>query len=326
MVMTERSTAVGVFTDRVQAERAIEELHRAGFDDEQIGFVARNGERMVDNVGNSDSRAETVTGAATGAVSGGIIGGIAGAAASLLIPGLGPAIAGGMLAAALGGAVLGAAAGGFAGALATMGVPEEEARYYESQLGAGRVILTVNASGRFQDAAAILRANGAYDAGSYYGQKIAADANLTPEEYAVQATPVEVAQQDAGIVPGFGTYTHNIGPGVEHPRGENVPPGPGSLTHEYPPDAPNSPSDVPPGPGGVTREYPQKTEKDAEDVLPRPEPDIYTPTAPGVSPGPGDPSPVPEEADPDTSEPTQKRLRPTERPGGNNIPQGGTSR
>ncbi|HLG61496.1 MAG TPA: hypothetical protein VKY19_06165 [Ktedonosporobacter sp.] len=328
MTMTERSTAVGVFSERPQAERAIAELHHAGFSDEQIGFVARNGDKMAESMGNGDTRAETVAGAATGAVSGGIIGGVAGAAASLLIPGLGPAIAGGILAAALGGAVLGAAAGGFAGALATMGVPEEEARYYESQLNSGRVILTVNAPGRYQDAVAILRANGAYDAGAYYSQRMVAD-NSAPAngDYTVQEAPGEVDRQQAGIVPGFGTYTHTIGPGVEHsyqgsqveaPRNEPVPPGPGSLAHEYPQ---SSPENVPPGPGGVTREG---TEGEAGDTLPRPGPDIYTPTAPG----PGNPPAVPEETAtaPSEDEETRKLKRPEIGPGGENIPRGSSGR
>ncbi len=38
----EHSPAVGVFTDRTQAERAIEALEHAGFTDEQIGFVRRS--------------------------------------------------------------------------------------------------------------------------------------------------------------------------------------------------------------------------------------------------------------------------------------------
>lgn len=332
MTMTERSTAVGVFTERSQAERAITELHHAGFSDDQIGFVARNGDKLAESMGKGDSRAETVAGAATGAVSGGIIGGVAGAAASLLIPGLGPAIAGGILAAALGGAALGAAAGGFAGALATMGVPEEEARYYESQLNSGRVILTVDAPGRYQDAVAILRANGAYDAGSYYSQRMVADGDMPANgNSTVQEVPGEVDQRNDGIVPGFGTYTHTIWPGVEnsHPgsqveasRGKRVPPGPGSPTHEYPPD---SSENVPPGPGGVTREG---TEGEAEDIPPRPEPDIYTPTAPAVPPGPGNPPPVPEETDSAISkdEETRKLRRSEIRPGGENIPRGGSGR
>lgn len=332
MTMTERSTAVGVFTERSQAERAIEELHHAGFSSDQIGFVARNGDNVADGMRESDARVETVASAATGAVSGGIIGGIAGATASLLIPGLGPAIAGGILGAALGGAALGAAAGGFAGALVAMEVPEEEARYYESQLNSGRVILTVNALGRYQDAVAILRANGAYDAGSYYSQRMVADAAVPATgSDTVQDAPAAISQPDNGVVPGFGAYTHTTGPEVEHahqgsrteaPRDEEVPPGPGSPTHEYPQ---SSPENVPPGPGGVTREG---TEGETKNAPPRPEPDVYTPASPAVPPGPGNPPPVPQEADPGTAEDeeTRKLKRPEVRPGGDNIPLGGSNR
>ncbi len=364
MTMTERSTAVGVFTERSQAERTIAELRHAGFGDDQIGFVARDNDKMANNsMGNGDARTETVASAATGAISGGIIGGVAGAAASLLMPALGPAIAGGILGIALGGAALGAAAGGFAGALAAMGVPEEEARYYESQLGSGRVILTVDAPGRYQEAVAILRANGAYDAVSYSSQRIGNNDGIPAT---VQEAPSEFDQQNDGIVPGFGTYTHTIGPEVEYsrwgsqveaPRDENVPPGPGSPTHEYPPGSPEnvppgpgspaheyppgspenvppgpgspaheyppgSPENVPPGPGGVTREG---TEEEPTSPLPRPEPDVYTPASPAVPPGPGNP-PVPEEANQDASEETRKLKRPEVRPGGDNIPLGGSDR
>jgi len=37
----QRSTVVGVFHDRDLAERAIDELHRLGFHDEEIGFAQR---------------------------------------------------------------------------------------------------------------------------------------------------------------------------------------------------------------------------------------------------------------------------------------------
>jgi hypothetical protein len=42
MAVIERSTVVGVFTDRIQAEQAINELRRAGFSDDQIGFILRS--------------------------------------------------------------------------------------------------------------------------------------------------------------------------------------------------------------------------------------------------------------------------------------------
>src|SRR5947209_1496814 len=169
MATIERSTVVGVFTGRLQAEQAINELRRAGFSDDQIGFILRG--NPVGESTEGETGSDPGAGAAAGAVSGGVIGGVLGAAASLLIPGLGPAIAGGILAATLGGAAIGAAAGGIIGALTDIGVPEEEARYYQGEFEAGRVIVTVRADGREQEARDILRQNGARDAtdraGSY---------------------------------------------------------------------------------------------------------------------------------------------------------------
>src|SRR5438067_1415826 len=166
MTPKDNRVVVGVFQDRTMAERAVEQLKNAGFRDDQIGFVVRD--RGGDQgIGATDETAGTGTtgeGAAVGAISGGILGGIIGAAAALLIPGIGPVVAGGILATTLAGAAVGAAAGGLLGALTKMGVPEEEARYYESEFQAGRTIVTVQPDGRQQEALDILRRNGAYDA------------------------------------------------------------------------------------------------------------------------------------------------------------------
>lgn len=163
----ERSTVVGVFEMRSQADAAIHELQEAGFRDEQLGFVVRNGEHGVENETNEN---DTGSGAVAGVVSGGIIGGVVGAAAALLVPGVGPAIAGGILIAVLGGVVFGAAAGGILGALTAMGIPEEEARYYESEFSSGRTIITVQTADRQQEATSILHRNGGYDAGTRFVQ------------------------------------------------------------------------------------------------------------------------------------------------------------
>src|SRR5262249_9740746 len=63
-----------------------------------------------------------------------------------------------------GGAAAGAAAGGIVGALIGLGIPEEEAHYYESEFKAGRVIVTVRADGRYNEAWDILHRHGAYNA------------------------------------------------------------------------------------------------------------------------------------------------------------------
>ena len=170
MTMTDRSTVVGVFELRSEADEAIYELQRAGFRDEQIGFIVRNEDTGADTTVEDGNTGETAPGAAVGAVSGGIIGGVIGAAAALLIPGIGPAIAGGILVAVLGGAAIGAAAGGIVGALVGMGVPEEEAHYYAGEFHSGRTLVTVRADGRQQEAINILHHYGGYDAGTRLGQ------------------------------------------------------------------------------------------------------------------------------------------------------------
>jgi gas vesicle protein len=151
MAMTQKPVAVGVFMEEAQARKAIEELRRAGFNDDEMGFLAR-------------ARTE-------GMVSGGVVGGVVGAAAAILIPGFGPAIAGGILAATLGGAALGAAAGGIIGSLVGLGVTEKDARFYQSELEAGRTIITVTTSDDtgHDEAVQIMRNNGAYDAATREG-------------------------------------------------------------------------------------------------------------------------------------------------------------
>ncbi len=160
-MMTDRSTVVGIFPTRTLMEQAIEELHRAGFHENQIGFIARNGEILSTGTGT-----ESVVGATTGAVGGGMLGGLLGAVAALLIPGLGPAVAGGILSAALGGATLGAVAGSFIGALTSMGITEEEASHYQLELTRGGILVVVKDTERQAEALAILHRCGAYDTGT----------------------------------------------------------------------------------------------------------------------------------------------------------------
>lgn len=100
MAMTERSTIVGVFTEPGLADRAIEELERAGFRDDHLSLFS--------HLTGSDRK--------------------------------------------------------IIKKLESMGVPEEEAGYYQGELDLGRTIVTVEAGDRQEDALEILRANGAYDA------------------------------------------------------------------------------------------------------------------------------------------------------------------
>jgi hypothetical protein len=69
---TQRATVIGVFADHQQADRAVEELRRAGFRSDQTGVAARD----VDNAYAADKGTKVVIGAATGAVAGAGVGGL----------------------------------------------------------------------------------------------------------------------------------------------------------------------------------------------------------------------------------------------------------
>jgi outer membrane lipoprotein SlyB len=98
-----------------------------------------------------------------GVATGGAIGGAAGLLAgvgALAIPGIGPLVAAGPIAAALSGAVT----GGIAGGLIDWGIPEESGRRYEDRVKEGKIVAAVRSNDdKVEDAADILRRNGAYD-------------------------------------------------------------------------------------------------------------------------------------------------------------------
>ena len=161
---TPRTTLVGVFEDRNAAERAVAELERNNFKNDQVGFAIRGtGDpeqrgMISDAQGTKDGRG-AVAGAATGAG----LGAILGAAAAMLLPGFGPVLAGGILAMAFGGAVAGTAVGGIFGAMTGLGVSEDEAKDLQSEFESGRAIVAVKAGPRATEAAEIMRRHGGYD-------------------------------------------------------------------------------------------------------------------------------------------------------------------
>lgn len=161
--MSDRTTAIALFDDRTQAQRAIDELKRAGFTDKEIGVTARefdaDGKVLDDKAGTHAGK-----GAATGVAAGAGVGALWGLGILAgILPAIGPAIAGGTLAAILSSAAAGAATAGLAGALIGAGIPEDEANYYDSEFRAGRTLVTVRADGRLSEAQTILQRNGGYD-------------------------------------------------------------------------------------------------------------------------------------------------------------------
>jgi len=167
MAHTKRSTVVGVFEDHRQAQQAVEELKRAGFREDEIGVISHNQDRGSTRAEADDRASHAGTGAVTGAVTGAGAGALwaIGIAAGVL-PAIGPVVAGGILASILASAAGTAVAGGIVGALIGLGIPEEEAHYYESEFKSGRTIVTVKTESRYDEARGILHRFGAYDRSS----------------------------------------------------------------------------------------------------------------------------------------------------------------
>jgi uncharacterized membrane protein len=152
-------TVLGVFENTSQAERAVDDLQRQGFNRKEISIVAKESK-----VGRGDrSRGDMEAGQdiSGGITTGGAIGGVAGLLAgvgALAIPGLGPIVAAGPIAAALSGAVT----GGIAGGLIDWGIPEDVGQRFEQRVREGKILAVVRTDdNKINEAADIFRRHGA---------------------------------------------------------------------------------------------------------------------------------------------------------------------
>jgi uncharacterized protein (TIGR02271 family) len=149
-----RKTVIGVFENRAAAERAVASLKADGYKDDQIGLIGK------DSAGASQAGKGAAIGAGVGAVA---TAGIGAAVMTGIIPVVGPVLALGPIAATLINLAGGAAGGGLAGALVGYGIPDEDAKFYENELKAGRYLVTVDACDRVEKARTIYAREGGYD-------------------------------------------------------------------------------------------------------------------------------------------------------------------
>ena len=144
---TEYELLTGTFRDRESAERAYDSLLRRGYSKDEINVLMSDetrtryfADRTKDDLGT-----KAAEGGLAGAAVGGTVGAIAGAlamAGTLAIPGVGIVLAG-PVAAALAGLGAGAATGGLVGTLIGAGIPEDQAKAYESDLKSGGILVAV---------------------------------------------------------------------------------------------------------------------------------------------------------------------------------------
>ena len=166
MTLPKQTTCVALFNNRLQAHDAILALRGAGFSSDSIGLFGPEGEATGLKSDPLATRWEEGTGigAATGAVTGM---GLGLAVLSGLIPPLGPVVAGGTLVALLASAGAGASVGTILGGLAGMGIPEDDAKFYEGKLHEGKSMVTIDADDRHAEAEEILTAHGGHLRESY---------------------------------------------------------------------------------------------------------------------------------------------------------------
>jgi len=139
------NSVFAIATTQGQVERIIEQLQNHGFAASEISVLMPDTSGTADfgHVKSSKASEGVAAGAATGGVAGGALGLLAGIG-SLAIPGLGPFIAAGPIMAALSGAAVGAATGGIVGGLIGLGIPEIEAKRYETKLRKGNYLVAVH--------------------------------------------------------------------------------------------------------------------------------------------------------------------------------------
>jgi hypothetical protein len=145
-------SAIGIYATATQAEVGVDMLITKGFKSAGISLLLPEQPNNATQGANGAAQPAPQTtkigsASAVGATAGGALGGalalLVGAGA-LAIPGVGPFIAAGPLMAGLAGLGLGGAVGGLGGALVGMGLPEDEAKRYLSQVRTGHTLLIVH--------------------------------------------------------------------------------------------------------------------------------------------------------------------------------------
>lgn len=165
----------GLFRDQQSLSNAVDALHGAGFFSADISALLPDSDstRAFAHEKHTKAPEGAAAGATAGVLAGGTLGLLLGIGA-IAIPGLGMFVAAGPIMAALAGAGAGGAVGTLTGALVGMGIPEYEAKRYESYIAEGGMLLSVHCVDRemAKRARSILDGFGAHDIGDKHEQAV----------------------------------------------------------------------------------------------------------------------------------------------------------
>ena len=141
-----KNNVIGVYESEQQVKEVVEDLKEKGYTTEEISVIARNSNR--DSEVTQEVKPSTKDGAIAGAVTGGAIGlaGVLVGLSTVLIPGFGAVLAAGPIMTTIGGAVVGAnsSAGGLKHALMEIGVTDDEAERYSSDVENGKILVLIH--------------------------------------------------------------------------------------------------------------------------------------------------------------------------------------
>ena len=146
-IMSEQNSVVAVFESHNQAEDAIRELQKSGFDMKKLSIVGKDYHSDEHVVGYYNTGDRMMYWGKLGAFWGGLWGMLFGSA-FFLIPGVGPLLVAGPLVAWIVGALETAAVVGglsaLGAALVSIGIPKNSVLQYEANLKAGKFLLILH--------------------------------------------------------------------------------------------------------------------------------------------------------------------------------------
>jgi hypothetical protein len=145
--MSEAQSVIAIYETNDQAEQAVKELHRTGFDMKKLSIVGKGYETENRVIGYYNAGDRMKHWGKFGALWGSIWGLLVGAA-FLIIPGIGPVLIAGPLVAAIVGAAEGAVVVGGLGVIGaglySLGIPKDSVIRYESALKANKFLLSAH--------------------------------------------------------------------------------------------------------------------------------------------------------------------------------------
>jgi uncharacterized membrane protein len=148
-MMSEMNSVVAIFESHNQAEDAVRDLQKSGFDMKKLSIVGKDYHTDEQVVGYYNAGDRMLYWGKLGAFWGGLWGLLFGSA-FFLVPGIGPLVVAGPLVTWIVGALEGAIVmGGFSAlgaALASIGIPENSILQYEESLKAGKFLLILHAT------------------------------------------------------------------------------------------------------------------------------------------------------------------------------------